>query len=69
MNRILVTNAIDSLMSLSQDTFNFQVALAILDILVLECDHYLKVEDYQEALVTTRNYLANHIDGIRDTES
>lgn len=69
MNRLLLQNSIDSVIQLSPDSFNFEIALAILDILALECDHYLKVEDYQAALVTVRNLVANHIDKSEDTQS
>ncbi|BBC24784.1 hypothetical protein ABRG53_2527 [Pseudanabaena sp. ABRG5-3] len=62
MKQLLVENAISSLIALSPDAFNFEIALSILDILILECDHYLSVEDTMSALVSARNVLANHID-------
>ena len=62
MKQILIDNAISSIIALSPDSFNFEIALSILDILILECDHYLSVEDTMSALVSARNVLANHID-------
>ena len=69
MNQLLVQNAISSLIALSPAASKFEIALSILDILVLECDHYLSTEDMMEALVSARNVLANHIDQQEDTES
>lgn len=66
MKQLLVQNAISSLIALSPDAFNFEIALSILDILILECDHYLKTEDMMEALVSARNVLANHIDSQQE---
>jgi glutamate racemase len=62
MKQLLIENVISSLIALSPDAFNFEIALSILDILILECDHYLSVEDMMQALVSARNVLANHID-------
>lgn len=62
MKQLLIENVISSLIALSPDAFNFEIALSILDILILECDHYLSVGDMMQALVSARNVLANHID-------
>lgn len=62
MKQLLIENVISSLIALSPDAFNFEIALSILDILILECDHYLSVEDMMQSLVSARNVLANHID-------
>jgi hypothetical protein len=69
MKKLLIENAISSLIELSPDAFNFEIALSILDILILECDHYLSVEDTMKTLVSARNVLANHIDSLSDDAS
>lgn len=65
---LYLENAVNSLIALAPDKFNYEIALAIIDMLVLESSHYMKVEDTQKLLVSVRNLISEHLDEQEEAE-
>lgn len=70
MSSLLTKNAINSLLSvLDPDLFTAKSAIAILDLIILEADHYVKVEDIMALLITSRNLIDDHINLAEEEDS